>query len=109
MGKVRVAKVILGFTEVLKALLCLAALITVAVLLWMWASAHFFSFAIVVGSLLGVGLIIGFFLSIAWATHVVEKDEEEERLAQYEMRWGEGKKPKRFDGKYQFDEAPRGW
>lgn len=109
MGKVKLAKVILGFTELLKALICLAGITTVAVLLWMWASAHFFSFAVIMGIVLAAGLIIGFIRSVIWAVKVVEKDEEEEKLAQYRMKWGEGKTPRRCDGDYLFNEAPRPW
>lgn len=111
MGKVKAAKVILGTMEVFKYLLVLAGVVTVGALLWMWASAHFFSFAVIMGIFLTLGLIIGIRLLVVWAAEVVEKDEIEEKLAQYRMKHGEDRMPRKSNGVYLFNEdpRPRGW
>lgn len=47
-----------------------------------WANAHFLSFAIVVGIVLTIAVLVGVFIALEWSESVIKEAKEEEQEAQ---------------------------
>jgi membrane protein implicated in regulation of membrane protease activity len=109
MSKLKLAKIVMGAVWVVIGLLALALLCGIGWLLWLWAGAHFVSFAWIIGILLVIGLVSVIYHAGTWASEVMEKAEEEEKLEEYMQRYGGKKPPTDYYDNYQFDKAPLGW
>ena len=72
-------------------------------LLWLWANAHFLSFAIVMGIVGGFFLLGGIVEAWDWSKKTIEAAEEEEREAQEQARADKRREELRASG----SKAPR--
>jgi hypothetical protein len=83
MSKLKVAKAVHKSFAVAGAILgwtgLFAAIALVVWLLWLWANAHFLSFAIVIGIVVGFFVIVGLLNAWDWSKETIEKAEQEER------------------------------